>query len=91
MRFALVNEIRTEPHPGLAGKCGFCGRKMTPKCGRYVRWHWAHKRTAGCDSWHEGETEWHLMWKGCFPKDYQEISAPRRADGRKTYSRYQGE
>ena len=72
MRFALVNEIRTEPYPGLAGTCNFCGRAMIPKCGRYVRWHWAHKRRSGCDPWHEAETDWHLMWKDCFPQYFQE-------------------
>ena len=72
MRFALVNGVRTEPSPGLAGTCAYCGRAMIPKCGRYVRWHWAHKRRIGCDPWHEGETAWHLMWKDCFPKRWQE-------------------
>ena len=72
MRFALVNEVRTEPYPGLAGICGCCGRAMIPKCGRYVRWHWAHKRRSSCDPWHETETDWHLMWKDCFPPHCQE-------------------
>ena len=73
MRFALVDGNRTEPLSGLAGHCPVCDREMTPKCGRYVRWHWAHKRRSGCDPWHEPETEWHLMWKDCFPKNNQEV------------------
>ena len=31
-----VNGVRTEPSPGLAGTCAYCGRAMIPKCGRYV-------------------------------------------------------
>ena len=72
MRFALVNEVRTEPYPGFTGTCNFCGRAMIPKCGRYVRWHWAHTRRSGCDPWQEAETDWHLMWKDCFPEHWQE-------------------
>ena len=72
MKFALVNDVRTEPSPGLAGTCDLCGRAMIPKCGRYVRWHWAHQRRSGCDPWHEAETDWHLMWKDCFPPHCQE-------------------
>lgn len=73
MRFALVNGVRTEPSPGLAGTCAYCGRPMIPKCGRYVRWHWSHKRRTGCDPWHESETDWHILWKDCFPREFQEI------------------
>ena len=72
MRFATVNEIRTKPFPGLAETCDLCGRAVIPKCGQYVRWHWAHKRRSGCDPWHEAETDWHLMWKNCFPQHCQE-------------------
>ena len=73
MRYALVNGIRTEPQPKLTGICNFCGLEMISKCGRYVAWHWAHKRRSSCDPWLEGETDWHLQWKDRFPKDWQEI------------------
>ena len=46
---------------------------MISKCGRYVAWHWAHKRRASCDPWLEAETDWHLHWKDRFPKDWQEV------------------
>ena len=73
MGFALVDGIRTEPSPGLHGICDCCGGELISKCGRYVRWHWAHKRKTDCDSWRESETDWHLIWKGCFPKECQEV------------------
>ena len=73
MRFGLINGIRTDPAPRLTGICALCGRAMIPKCGRYVRWHWAHKSRAACDPWREPETEWHLNWKDCFPLEYQEV------------------
>ena len=45
---------------------------MLSKCGRFVAWHWAHKRKSNCDPWLEGETDWHLQWKDRFPADWQE-------------------
>ena len=73
LRYALVSGIRAEPQPKLTGVCNFCGLEMISKCGRYVAWHWAHKRKSSCDPWLEGETDWHLEWKDRFPKDWQEI------------------
>ncbi len=73
MRFALVDEDRVEPRPGLVGKCDMCGSAMVAKCGKYVRWHWAHRPRFDCDPWHEAETDWHLMWKDAFPPDRQEL------------------
>ena len=73
MRFASVNGVRAKPSPGITGTCGVCDGELIPKCGRYVRWHWAHKSTINCDPWHESETDWHLIWKDCFPTKYQEV------------------
>ena len=73
MRFALVNGGRVKPSPGITGTCSVCDGELIPKCGRYVRWHWAHKSTINCDLWHESETDWHLVWKDCFPTEYQEV------------------
>lgn len=53
---------RVAPAPGGRALCGQCGGEVLAKCGRWVSWHWAH-RAADCDSWAEGETEWHLGWK----------------------------
>ena len=46
---------------------------MVAKCGRYVRWHWAHNARMTCDPWQESETDWHRYWKDAFPIDCQEV------------------
>jgi hypothetical protein len=53
---------RIQPVPGGRALCGQCGGEVLAKCGQLVSWHWAH-RAAECDTWAEGETEWHLAWK----------------------------
>lgn len=53
---------RIEPHPGTKARCPQCGGELLAKCGSIVQWHWAH-RAAECDTWSEGESEWHLAWK----------------------------
>ena len=73
MRLALVNDVRSEPAPNVRGKCCLCGGDMISKCGRYVRWHWAHKTRITCDPWQESETDWHRYWKDAFPIDCQEV------------------
>lgn len=73
MKIALVNGIRQSAEPGINGKCQYCDRPMTAKCGEQRIWHWAHLGKRICDSWWENETEWHLNWKGCFPDDWREI------------------
>ena len=85
-----VNGVRTEPSPGLAGTCAYCGRAMIPKCGRYVRWHWAHKRRIGCDPWHETETAWHLMVEGLLSEAVAGNGACRRANRGKAHRGCQG-
>lgn len=73
MRLALVKGSRAKPSPKVRGKCCLCGEDMIAKCGRYVRWHWAHKNRITCDPWHESETDWHRCWKDAFPDDCQEV------------------
>lgn len=75
MRFALVNDEKTDPQPKLHGHCPHCGEEVISKCGRVKIWHWAHKSREVCDPWWENETEWHRAWKDNFPKEWQEISA----------------
>ncbi len=73
VRLALVDGVREEPAPGLRGKCCLCGDDMIARCGRFVRWHWAHKARISCDPWQETETDWHRYWKDAFPFDCQEV------------------
>ena len=43
--------------------CSLCGDVLISKCGTIKVWHWAHKGDVNCDSWGEGESDWHLGWK----------------------------
>ena len=72
MKYALVNGERQEVQPGLIGKCQCCKSLVIAKCGNVRIWHWSHKEKLSCDQWWE-ETEWHRIWKECFPKHCQEI------------------
>jgi competence protein CoiA len=72
MQFALVENVASEPAPGVKGICRNCGMPMVAKCGQHKVWHWAHKSRMHCDPWWESETEWHREWKNKFPKDWHE-------------------
>jgi competence protein CoiA len=83
MRFALVDGLKKEPAPRLAGICKSCDSPMVAKCGRHNLWHWAHKSRVHCDPWWEPETEWHRAWKNHFPEDWQEVVCFDSATGEK--------
>lgn len=72
MKYAMVDGQRREAAPGLQGTCPVCNAVMTPKCGRIRVTHWAHPPGVHDHRW-EPETEWHRNWKGCFPKEWQEV------------------
>ena len=72
MRFAVVNNIRTEAEIGLSGFCPLCSQPVIAKCGQSRIWHWAHRNIKKCDNWVESETEWHRSWKKNFPTEWQE-------------------
>ena len=73
MKFALVNGQRQKAQPNLLGKCPTCDHPMVAKCGEVRIWHWAHQGSRFCDPWWEQETEWHRVWKGQFPVNWQEV------------------
>ncbi len=73
MKYAIVNNEKSEAAPRLKGFCQFCGSPVISKCGSLKIWHWAHCNDSNCDPWHENETEWHQKWKNCFPVQNQEI------------------
>lgn len=80
MKFALVNDSKQLPAPGVSGECPSCGAEMISKCGNVRVPHWAHRSVKHCDSWWEPETEWHRAWKSEFMVERQEI-ALRASDG----------
>jgi hypothetical protein len=80
MRYALVDGIRTPAAPGLRGVCPGCRGEVIAKCGKVIRRHWAHV-SAECDSWGDGESDWHIGWKDRFPPELQEVfMGEHRAD-----------
>jgi ssDNA-binding Zn-finger/Zn-ribbon topoisomerase 1 len=76
MRFALVNNERTEAKSELKGICPLCSGDVIAKCGDQRIHHWAHVSNKACDSWWEPETEWHRTWKNNFPVQWQEVILP---------------
>ena len=72
MKFALVNDAKTEAQKGLVGICPICGETVIAKCGKIKINHWAHKSKQNCDVWWENETLWHRKWKNNFPVEWQE-------------------
>lgn len=73
MKYAIVNDAKSEARKGLVGFCPNCKSPMIAKCGEKIIHHWAHKGKLECDNWWEPETEWHRNWKGHFPKEWQEV------------------
>ena len=86
MRFALVDDERRRPKPGLRGRCSRCQHEMIAKCGDFVAWHWAHKGRRRCDPWAENETDWHRDWKDCFPEESQEVVHTDPATGERHFA-----
>lgn len=82
MRFAQKEGKRIFPNPlEKDAVCPLCKAPVIGKCGKIKIWHWAHKSNKECDPWADGETDWHLNWKGEFPQEMQEvIIGKHRAD-----------
>lgn len=83
MKYALVEDTRTEPAKGATGCCPACGSKVIARCGEVRVHHWAHKGARNCDFWWENETPWHREWKEQFSSDWQEIVHHDNASGEK--------
>lgn len=74
MKWALKNNQRILANPFTRDAlCPICLEEVIAKCGEIKIWHWAHKNNIDCDSWSEGETQWHLDWKNEFPPQNQEV------------------
>jgi competence CoiA-like predicted nuclease len=73
MKFALINNIKSEAVKGAIGICPCCRSPLIARCGDLKANHWAHNGKRKCDTWWESETNWHRSWKNEFPIDWQEI------------------
>jgi len=74
MLYALMDGIKVRAQPHERASCPNCGSEVLAKCGAINIWHWAHLPSIDCDSWSEGETDWHLLWKSYFPPESVEVS-----------------
>lgn len=73
MKYAMVDGQRREASRELRGTCPVCGASVIAKCGKFRVWHWAHLQGNVDHRW-EPETDWHLNWKRCFPKGWDEVT-----------------
>jgi len=73
MIWGIKNDKRIKAKPKESSNCPICKGELIPKCGVVKSWHWAHKKLGECDTWSEGETEWHIKWKNEFPEELQEV------------------
>ena len=60
-----IGKVKPEPYINDA-TCPICDSKVIPKCGSINVWHFAHESLKDCDTFSEGETEWHIDWKNEF-------------------------
>lgn len=74
MIYAEINGRRVEPLPNTKAICPQCKGSVVSKCGAIKTWHWAHESTKDCDSWSEGETDWHKEWKNLISIDDPDIA-----------------
>lgn len=73
MLYAIVDGIRDRAMPGSRGICPKCEGDVIARCGEINAWHWAHIRGTDCDSFSDGETDWHRDWKLRFPREWREV------------------
>jgi competence protein CoiA len=77
MQYANTDKGKSTAEPKLPGRCPMCSGELVAKCGEINAWHWAHKSLEDCDTWSEGETQWHLDWKSFFPPQYTEVTVTK--------------
>jgi len=73
MKYAIINNTKSEATKGAKGICPICGSILIAKCGTDRMNHWSHKGKRNCDLWWENETEWHRTWKSNFATEWQEV------------------
>lgn len=61
------------PVKGGRGICPGCNHVLIAKCGGKRIHHWSHRASSDCDTWFQGETDWHLEWKRLFDKEFVEV------------------
>jgi len=86
MKFALVNDLKTEATKGARGICINCGSPVSTRCGSIEINRWVHVGNSNCDPWRQSETLWHRQWQNKFPKEWQEIFISDEKTGKKHFA-----
>lgn len=74
MFYAWVDGVKRKPlKKGERAICKDCDGVLLSVMPKDGTPHWRHK-AGDCDSWSEGEGEWHLYWKDLFDVSCQEVS-----------------
>ncbi|MCF6131111.1 competence protein CoiA family protein [Flavobacterium wongokense] len=67
-----IHGKRITPYSDEQGYCPLCRSEVINILGEINIAHFRHRALKDCDSWSEGETEWHYNWKQKFPLSWQE-------------------
>src|ERR1700690_2740368 len=79
-----IGERISPTRSGQRARCELCGGPLIGKCGRIVRWHWAHVSGQGCEPWAERLTAWHVGWQMyLIDQKRAKIEVPVERDGEK--------
>lgn len=78
-RDELGHLVRATPRG--SAYCPTCDEALIAKCGSIVTWHWAHHAQPDCDTWHRGETQWHLDWKARYADAGYAVELPCTLNG----------
>ena len=74
MFYAWVDGVKRMPQrKGERTICKDCDGLLLSVVPKHGTPHWRHK-AGDCDSWSEGEGDWHIFWKNLFDISCQEIS-----------------
>ncbi len=73
MIWALRNDIKVSATLDSIGYCPYCKKKVFPRCGEVMVWHWAHYKGQSCLFSSESDSEWSAHYKNTFGKENAEI------------------
>ena len=82
MRYAIYNGKRAEAISGAVGHCECCNAEVQGCHGGFHR-YWRHINMEDCDTWAEGETQWHIDWKQRFTASKSREEVLLRKDGQR--------
>ncbi len=74
MIFGIIDNQKVKAKPELKNAiCPGCKNRLVPACGDKNVWHFRHRTSKRCDSWHEPITEWHINWQQLWSDEQREV------------------